>query len=157
MNLSEVKKILPQLKTLEFQLPNGNFVPEHFHVTEVGLIKKHFIDCGGTIRNENVISFQLWEATDYDHRLAPQKLLNIIELSERLLELPDAKIEVEYQAQTIGKYGLEYNGNNFVLTNTKTDCLAKDKCGIPQQKPKIKLSELQSGNTSCSPGSGCCN
>lgn len=31
-----------------FKLENGNSVPEHFHVTEVGIITKDFIDCGGT-------------------------------------------------------------------------------------------------------------
>ena len=48
-------------------------VPSHFHVTEVGKITKHFIDCGGTVRNEEVVNFQLWQADDYDHRLHPEK------------------------------------------------------------------------------------
>ena len=38
MKLSEIKTILETVETVNFQLPNGNFVPEHFHVTEVGLI-----------------------------------------------------------------------------------------------------------------------
>ena len=33
--------------------------------------------------DEEVANFQLWDANDYDHRLKPQKLMNIIELSER--------------------------------------------------------------------------
>ena len=52
MKLSKIKEILPALDNVEFQVENGTFVPEHFHVTEVGVITKHFIDCGGTIRNE---------------------------------------------------------------------------------------------------------
>ena len=35
MKLSEIKNILPTLENVEFQLENGRFVPEHFHVTEV--------------------------------------------------------------------------------------------------------------------------
>ena len=46
MKLSKIKEILPLLENVEFQLENGNFVPEHFHVTEVGQITKNFIDCG---------------------------------------------------------------------------------------------------------------
>ena len=130
-------------------------VPKHFHVTEVGKISKHFIDCGGTVRTENVINFQLWEANDYDHRLHPEKLVNIIELSENVLKLDDLEIEVEYQGSTIGKYNLGFNGKNFLLLNKQTDCLAKDACGIPTEKPKLKLSELETTNT-CAPGSGCC-
>ena len=44
---------------------------------------------------ENVINFQLWSSTDYDHRLHPEKLVNIINLSEEKLGLEDAEIEVE--------------------------------------------------------------
>lgn len=155
MKRSEVKNKLNQLEEIAFQLPNGELVPNHFHVTEVGKITKHFIDCGGTERKEEVVNFQLWNANDYDHRLHPDKLLNIIELSEKVLEMGDLEIEVEYQAETIGKFGLDFDGKNFLLTSKQTDCLAKDQCGIPAEKPKRKLSEIQTA-TSCSPGSGCC-
>jgi hypothetical protein len=92
MKLSNIKEILPALDNVEFQLENGTFVPEHFHVTEIGVITKHFIDCGGTIRNEKVVNFQLWNANDFEHRLKPTKLLNIIKLSEEKLGIEDAEI-----------------------------------------------------------------
>ncbi|WP_233900673.1 DUF6428 family protein [Tenacibaculum piscium] len=152
MKLSEIKKHLSSLKNISFKLPNGELVPNHFHVTEVGRVTKNFIDCGGTVRNEEVVNFQLWEADDYDHRLNPEKLTNIIELSEKLLHIADLDIEVEYQGATIGKYGLDFDGTNFLLTSTLTDCLDKDKCGIPE-KPKVKIAEA---STSCAPNSGCC-
>lgn len=149
MKLSAIKSILPQLENVVFQLDNGDFVPEHFHVTEVGMITKRFIDCGGTVRNEKVVNFQLWNANDLEHRLKPTKLLNIIKLSEEQLGIEDLEIEVEYQQQTIGKYGLDFQNNTFILTNKQTDCLAKDNCGIPQL-------QLQIQSSCCSPGGGCC-
>lgn len=155
MKLSHVKSVLKELETVGFQLPNGELVPSHFHVTEVGKITKHFIDCGGTVRNEEVANFQLWNADDYDHRLHPEKLLNIIELSEKVLGIGDLEIEVEYQADTIGKFGLDFNGQHFLLTTKQTDCLAKDKCGIPVEKQKVKLSELNN-EPCCSPNGNCC-
>jgi len=155
MKLSEIKLILEKLEIIGFQLPNGTFVPSHFHVTEVGKITKHFIDCGGTERKEEVVNFQLWNANDYDHQLHPEKLISIIELSEKVLGLKEAEIEVEYQGETIQKFGLDFDGKHFLLTSKKTDCLAKDNCGIPEEKPKLQFSELQTGN-SCKPGSGCC-
>lgn len=155
MKLSKIKTILSNSQNIAFQLPNGELVPSHFHVTEVGKISKHFIDCGGTVRKEEVVNFQLWNADDYDHRLYPDKLLNIIRLSEEKLGIEDLEIEVEYQAETIGKFGLEYNGSQFLLTSKQTDCLAKDNCGIPAEKPKVKLSEM-TNSSSCTPGSGCC-
>jgi hypothetical protein len=157
MKLSEVKKRLQNLEQLDFYLPNAQKVESHFHVTEVGMVSKHFIDCGGVIRTENVVNFQLWSDDDIDHRLEPKKLMNIIELSEKILQIEDLEVEVEYQADTIGKYGLDFEDNHFVLTTKQTDCLAKDNCGIPQEKPKMKLSELQANmNAGCTPESGCC-
>jgi len=155
MKLSEIKNKLSKLEIIAFQLPNGELVPNHFHVTEVGKITKNFIDCGGTVRNEEVVNFQLWNANDYDHRLHPEKLLNIIELSEKTLGIGDLDIEVEYQGDTIGKFGLDFDGTNFLLTTTQTDCLAKDKCGIPVDKPKVKLSDLKN-DSACLPNTGCC-
>lgn len=157
MTLSEFKKQLNEVSELNFVLPNGNKVPEHFHVTEVGQVTKQFIDCGGTTRNEKLVNFQLWEANDFDHRLAPEKLKGIIALSESKLGLEDLEIEVEYQSDTIGKYGIEFNGKDFNLVTKFTNCLASDKCGIPEEKLKVNLSQLQSKKQSCcTPGGGCC-
>ncbi len=64
MKLSEVKAHLQNLEQLDFVLPNSQKVERHFHVTEVGKVSKHFIDCGGTVRTENVVNFQLWSADD---------------------------------------------------------------------------------------------
>ena len=156
MKLSEVKQNLAGLEVVTFQLPNKSFVPTHFHITEVGLITKNFIDCGGTVREEKVINFQLWEANDFDHRLEPQKLLKIIELAEKVVGLQDLEIEVEYQRDTIGKFGLDYDGKNFQLTNKHTDCLASDACGIPVSKQKLSMADLGESKNSCSPGGSCC-
>lgn len=157
MKLSEIKNHLGTAVSVNFVLPTGEYVPEHFHVTEVGLVTKHFIDCGGTVRNEKVANFQLWNANDVDHRLKPKKLLDIISLSEKILGIEDLEIEVEYQTGTIGKYELDFNGNDFELIPKQTACLAMDKCGVPPSKQKLTLAELQTVNQSCcTPGSGCC-
>jgi len=156
MKLSEIKKHLSTAESVNFELQNGTFVPENFHVTEVGVVTKHFIDCGGTVRNEKVANFQLWNADDFEHRLKPAKLLNIIKLSEEKLGMEDLEIEVEYQSDTIGKYGLDFSGENFLLTTKQTDCLAKDNCGVPQQKQKLQLAELETSKSCCTPGGGYC-
>lgn len=157
MKLSDVLIALNGLEEIKFQLPNGTVVPQHFHVTEIGEINKKFIDCGGTIRNERKVNFQLWEdESDIDHRLKPQKLTDIIQLSMNVLDLQDAEIEVEYQSDTIGKYNLGFENGKFLLQSTMTDCLAKESCGIPVQKEKVQLNELVGASNSCAPGSGCC-
>ena len=153
MKLSEIKEVLKTAEAVNFQLPNGTFVPEHFHVTEVGLITKNFIDCGGTVRKETVVNFQLWDANDSEHRLKPQKLNHIIALSEKVLGIEDHEIEVEYQSDTIGKYNLDYNGKDFMLVSKKTACLASDNCGTPKESEK--LNELQTA-TACCTTTSCC-
>ena len=148
MKLSELKNNLEGLEIVKFQLPNGQLVESHFHVTEVGKVTKHFIDCGGVIRKEEVVNLQLWEADDYDHRLHPKKMLQILTLSEKAFNLQDLEIEVEYQGSTIQKFGLDLKGNNFLLTQKQTACLAQDACGVSEAK-------VEAAN-SCAPGSGCC-
>lgn len=153
MRISEMKQALASLPAVNFRLPDGTALPSHFHVTEVGLVSKHFIDCGGVERQEKAANFQLWEAGDYDHRLAPEKFLHILNLSERILGREDLDIEVEYQQATIGKFGLTREGNDFVLTSKQTACLAQDACGIPAAQ-SFALPQLQMA--SCTPGGGCC-
>lgn len=157
MKLSEIKRHLTTAEAVNFRLPSGAYVPENFHVTEIGVVTRHFIDCGGTERLEKVVNFQLFDANDFEHRLKPQKLIKIITLSEDKLGIGDLEIEVEYQSDTISKYGLHYNGKDFKLVPKQTACLASDACGIPNVKPKVQLAGLKDAKESdCVQGSGCC-
>ena len=156
MKLSEFKSILLEMNNISFKLPDGELIPSHFHVTEIGLLSKTYIDCGGKLREDKSINIQLWYSTDLDHRLKANKLLNIIEQSERLIDLDDHEIEVEYQQETIAKFGLIFNENQFELTTKQTACLAEDLCGIPISKPKMNLKELSTSSSCCPPGGNCC-
>ena len=150
MKISEFKKYLSQSKALFFVMPNGAYIPPHFHLTEVGTVVKKFIDCGGTVREEAKISCQLWTANDFEHRLSAEKALEIISSAENELAFPDLEVEVEYQSETIGRYGLFHQDNRFHLTSLETDCLAKEKCGIPEAE------EFETVSSGCNPESGCC-
>ena len=149
MKISELKDALAIVDAIRIRLPDGSYLPPHFHVTEVGLISRHFIDCGGVERKDVVANLQLWEAGDYDHRLAPQKFLHILTLSKKVLGDEDLEIEVEYQQATIGKFGLQFDGKDFILAQKYTACLALDACGIPQPEKK-------NAAACCAPGGGCC-
>ncbi len=153
MKLSDVKEALGKVSGVNFKLPDGSSVPQHFHVTEVGLVTRHFIDCGGVERKEAVVNFQLWKAGDYDHRLAPQKFLRILDISKKVIGDADGfDIEVEYQQGTIGKFGLSFDGKDFILTTKQTACLAQDACGIPPEKLPTKVE-----TSSCCSSGGCCS
>jgi hypothetical protein len=155
MKLSEIKEILTTAEVVNFHVENGGMVPEHFHVTEVGIITKDFIDCGGKVRHEKVANFQLWDADDYEHRLKAGKLLGIIALSEKVLGMEDLEIEVEYQSGTIGKYDLGFDGTNFLLLAKQTACLAREACGV-EDAPRKEMVNLAGAVNNCTPGGGCC-
>jgi len=131
---------------------NGIPVEPHYHITEIGLVLKNYVDCGGVVRQERKATMQIWLANDTEHRLSTQKLLEIIEKSEQLFGLKDEELEVEFQGQTIETYGLSVQDFGFEFVAKQTTCLAPGHCGIPEaQLPK----EMQK-QTSCQPGSGCC-
>jgi hypothetical protein len=157
MKLSDFQKNLGTMESLNFVKSNGSFVPAHFHITEIGLVTKQFIDCGGEVHIEKLANIQIWVAQDFDHRLKPTGLLNIIDISKKVLGDEDLEIEIEYQTETIGKYSLEFESGNFVLVPKYTDCLAKANCGTPQPKQKLALSEImETKDSCCTPGGGCC-
>ena len=157
MKLSDFKGHLRTLKSLDFVQTNGVFVPPHFHITEIGLSTKHFIDCGGEIHIEKLANIQIWVAQDFDHRLQPKDLLKIIDISKKVLSNEDLDIEIEYQTETIGKYDLKFENENFILLAKHTNCLAKTNCGISLPKEKLALSKIGiPKEICCTPGGGCC-
>jgi hypothetical protein len=129
MLLKEFVVLLQDCSVLQFLLPDGSLVPAHFHITEIALLKKSFIDCGGVYRDESSVTMQVRVAGDTQHRLSSEKLLSIIALSRSFIA-DDLPVQIEYQGETIGRYGLDRNGTSFLLVPLFTNCLAQDKCGI---------------------------
>lgn len=154
MRLSEFRSKLELSSDLHFVQLNGKKIPSHFHITELGRSTKHFLDCGGKERIDSVATMQLWTSIDFHHRLKAEKVLKIMDKTQRLFEGEDPELEIEFQQETIGRYGLKWNDGEFHLVALHTDCLAKDNCGIPVEKVKRKLSEL--ATQCCEPNSSCC-
>jgi hypothetical protein len=154
MNLNEFKQALTGLDSLQFLKPDGTPVPIHIHVTEIGKLEKHFMDCGGKERKELAINVQLWEGADYWHRFLPSKLLNILNAAEQKLSLPNATVQVEFnENETIGIYGVKFKNGAFQLIKKPTKCLALETCCVPIA---VAVKQAIVGGQ-CSPNSGCCN
>ncbi|MEM7384040.1 MAG: DUF6428 family protein, partial [Verrucomicrobiota bacterium] len=66
MTFNELKQALGNHPdhSIHFRLPDGESVPVHFHITEVGHTTRKFIDCGGTIREDEKCLLQVWVADD---------------------------------------------------------------------------------------------
>ena len=137
MTVAELRAVLaahPEAK-MHWMLPNRGFVPDHYHITEVGRVQKDFIDCGGTIRSLSSCLLQIWVADDKDHRLLTTKLAKIIEIAGPVLKSDDLPVEVEYEEGTMSQYpvaGVEVTpaGLLFYLGTKHTACLAPEKCGV---------------------------
>jgi hypothetical protein len=134
---------------LHLMLPDGDFVPAHFHVTEVGRVQKDFIDCGGTVRSSTACVLQVWVADDRDHRLDTTKLAGIMRLAAPLLKTTDLPVEVEYEDGRVSQFPVSAaevtpSGVLFHLGTKHTACLAPDRCGVDT-----------SGRSSCATP-GCC-
>lgn len=121
---------------LHIILPDDDIVPAHFHVTEVGRVQKDFIDCGGTTRTLVHCQLQLLVASDVDHRLTADKLLNIFELSAPILGEDDLPLVLEHEdCRTIAFPLREISATPTQIT-LRLDlphpaCLAADSCGLP--------------------------
>jgi hypothetical protein len=153
MTLADFKSLLSKFADarLQLRLPDGDAVPMSFHITEVALMDKTFIDCGGTMRREQTCQLQAWVGDDEDHRLAVGKLSGILRKAATFLPDETVPVEIEYEQGLISQYpiaGVELRGDAliFVLEEKHTDCLAKEIC--------LPLPAADSG-CGCGP-KGCC-
>jgi hypothetical protein len=152
MNITELKQTLLQNpdKKIRFVLPDESTIPANFHITEVGHVRKDFIDCGGTQRSTSTCLLQAWvAANDEDHSLEAGKLATILNLAGKILPNGELPVEVEFEAPTISQFPIESAETTdesviFHLTTKHTDCLAKEQCG------------LETGSSCCSAQSRCC-
>ncbi len=151
MTTNELKRLLEQNpdKKIHFILPDSGLIPVHFHITEVGHVRKDFIDCGGTQRSISTCVLQAWVADDEDHSLTAGKFVSILKLADKVLPSEDLAVEIEFEAPLISQFPVESfevtaDTVIFRLTTKSTDCLAKEKCGV------------ESVSSRCSAESGCC-
>jgi hypothetical protein len=145
MRLSEFKKVLSENggRNIRFVLPTGTKAPPHGHVTEVALIEKKFVDCGGTFRTDSLCRLQTWFADDTDHRLTAVKLLVILDKAAAFLGADDLEVDVEHEAPFVSQFPIEkveHDGDalSVHLGIKHTACLAEDRCLPPNlNKPNV--------------------
>lgn len=140
--------------TYRIVLPDNTDVPPHFHVTEVGRVRKDFIDCGGTTRHTDACVLQIWVADDTDHRLETTKLAKIIQKGASLFASTDIPLEIEYDSGVISQYPVQKmdvtdSGIVIRLVTKHTACLAPELCAVD-----LPLVTLNAPSPGCGPG--CC-
>jgi hypothetical protein len=146
MKLNHIKSILNENKdkNIIFKIKDYE-IPHNFHLTEVGIESKVFIDCGGTKRSGRHCTLQIWVANDTDHRLLSTKMHDILMMSNEIIDNDDIEVRVEYEKEVTSQYTIrDFSSDNskiiFNLESTHTNCLAPEKCGVDCCSPLINLS-----------------
>lgn len=164
MLFHEFKSLLSDnpAKSFKIQLPGGESIPASFHITEIGFVKKVFIDCGGTRRESECCLLQIWVGNDFDHSLETEKMLMILTKGADLLPNEQVALEFEYEHAVISQYlvsshEISENSITLYLKNKHTECLAPELCGIKAFPPRdFNLPPLPTSANTCRPGSNCC-
>ncbi|MDB4277952.1 DUF6428 family protein [Gammaproteobacteria bacterium] len=150
-------------KSLLFEYAPNVLVGANYHITEVKHIAVDSVDCGAQTDSWNETIIQLWESP---LELGKTEYLTIFKASSILKKVGamkpydlDSEVKFEYSNANFHTAQLFVNdfeikeGNIIVkLAIEKTDCKAKELCGVPETIEK-STSNLES---SCAPGGGCC-
>ena len=150
-----------QDKALLFEYSDGQLVGANYHITEVKHVKIDSVDCGAGVDAWNEPIVQLWESpseigkTEY---MSTYKALGILnKVGSMKAYDTQAEIKFEYGNKLFHTAQLfvndyEIHGNNllFKLAVEKTDCKAKETCGVPE------AATVETVESSCTLGGGCC-
>jgi hypothetical protein len=134
MTLDNLQTVLEANPTLfpRFILPDGDYIPAHAHVTEVGHVVRNFIDCGGVLGKEEKVVLQTHVGNDTDHRLRSDRFAKILQLGNRVLPSVDLDVDVEYDCCVVAQYPIaeaKSDGEhlNLILHRGRTQCRARER------------------------------
>ena len=132
-----------------FVLPDGDYIPPHAHVTEVGHVVRNFIDCGGLTGKEEKVVLQTHVGNDTDHRLRSDRFARILELGNRVIPSADLDVDVEYDCCVVAQYPIanaKPDGEhlNLILQRGRTKCRMRER------------RQSETAATCCATSAACC-
>ena len=115
-----------------FVLPDGDYIPAHAHVTEVGYVVRNFIDCGGLTGKEEKVVLQTHVGDDINHRLRSDRFAQILRLGNRVIPSADFDVDVEYDCCVVAQYPIaeataDGGHLNLILRRGRTQCRARER------------------------------
>jgi hypothetical protein len=132
-----------------FVLPDGDYIPAHAHVTEVGHVVRNFIDCGGLTGKEETVVLQTHVGNDTAHRLRSDRLAKILGLGNRVIPNSDLNVDVEYDCCVVAQYPMaeaQPRGQylDLILERGRTQCRARER------------REAETAGGCCATSASCC-
>ena len=165
MKTQELFKILEQNqdKLLLFEYAPNLLVGANYHITEVKHLTVDSVDCGAQADAWKETIIQLWESPnewDKTEYMSVYKALAILNKVGKMKPyVLDAEVKFEYSNATFHTAQLfvndfEIKGNNLIvkLAIEKTDCKAKELCGVPESLEAVSAG----AEACCSPDGNCC-
>jgi hypothetical protein len=115
-----------------FVLPDGDYIPAHAHVTEIGHVVRNFIDCGGMVGKEEKIVLQTHVGDDEEHRLRSDRFSKILQLGNRVIPSVDLPVDVEYDCCVVAQYPIaearvDVSYVDLMLQRGRTQCRARER------------------------------
>ncbi|MEM1257830.1 MAG: DUF6428 family protein [Bacteroidota bacterium] len=148
-------------KELLFEYRPGHFVGANYHITEVKNVTVDTVDCGAGADFWKETVIQLWESPKEKGKttfMKAFKALGILNKVNRIKPM-DTATEVKFEYSNDSFHTAQLFVNDYVyneqkiilkLASRKTDCKAKEACGV------VAEATIREVNGSCAPGSGCC-
>ena len=146
-------------KSLLFEYKTGDFVGANYHITEVKNTTIDAVDCGGRTDFWKETIIQLWESPSEIGKtefMTVSKALSILERVNGMKPMVESA-EVKFEYSNDGFHTAQLYVGGFTATDTslvlhlaveKTDCKAKEDCGVPAEKQEVAAC--------CPPNTGCC-
>lgn len=165
MKTQELFKLLEQNqdKPLLFEYAPKQLIGANYHITEVKHLTIDSVDCGSQTDFWKETIIQLWESpkelgkTEY---MSVYKALAILKKVGKMKPYSlDSEVKFEYSNASFHTAQLFVNdyeiiGQNLIvkLAIEKTDCKAKETCGVAE----VETSKASSLEPCCSPDGNCC-
>lgn len=153
--------------SLLFEYAPNLFVGANYHITEVKHIVLDSVDCGGQSDSWNETIIQLWESplekgkTDYMSTYKASAILKKV----GSIKAYDLESEVKFEYSNANFHTAQLFVNDFEIQDgnlivklaiEKTDCKAKELCGVPEKVVELAENVVEKVESCCSPSSGCC-
>jgi hypothetical protein len=163
MKTQEFLKLLETHKNtaLLFEYTPGKLVGANYHITEVKHISVDSVDCGAQTDAWKETVIQLWESpseagkTEYMTAYKAKGILSKVG-AMKPYDL-NSEVKFEYSNPTfhtaqlfVSDFELKNNQLIIKLAIQKTDCKAKEACGVPETVT------VTAEAACCAPGGGCC-
>ncbi len=165
MNTKELLSVLNEYKekSLLFEYKPNHYVGANYHITEVKHIKIDAVDCGARTDAWNETIVQLWESPSELGKTEYMTVLKALGILKKVGKMKpydlDSEVKFEYSNDTFHTAQLFVNDFEirdsqliFNLAVEKTDCKAKEACGVDETSKEVPVTEA----ACCSPGGGCC-